>query len=457
MRSDTMQTDPPQKPGSAQSAPSTSPTPPASSTPLAPADASWLKTLGPGLVTGAADDDPSGIATYSQAGSQFGFGLLWVPLFTYPLMAAIQMISARIGQVTGHGLATNIRRHCPAWMLYGIVALLLVANTINIAADIAAMGDALKLLVGGNAQFYVVGFGVLSVLLQVLVPYQRYVRILKWLTLALLAYAATVFVVRIPWGEVLWHTLVPQLSGGPVFITMLVALLGTTISPYLFFWQASQEVEDQRADASAMPLRDAPAPYARQVLRRIRTDTVLGMGFSNLVAFSIMLTTAVTLHAHGGVDIQTSAQAANALRPVAGDLAFLLFSLGIIGTGLLAVPVLAGSAAYAMAGAFGWRNSLELKPRAAKRFYGIIALSTLAGVALTFTPIDPIKALLWSAVINGVLSVPIMVVMMWLAARSDVMGRLAVSGWLRAIGWLCTGVMAMAVVGMFWTMALSAH
>jgi NRAMP (natural resistance-associated macrophage protein)-like metal ion transporter len=412
---------------------------------------SWLKKLGPGLITGAADDDPSGIATYSQAGAQFGFSMLWTVLLTYPLMVGIQMISAEIGRVSGHGLATNIRQHFPPWLLYTIVGLLLVANTINIAADVAAMADALKLMIGGFTHLYVVGFGVLSLLLQLFIPYSRYVHLLKWLTLALLAYVATVFVVQIPWTQVLTNTLLPHLSWKPEYVTTVVAVFGTTISPYLFFWQASQEVEDQHANPQAKKLKDAP-DQASANFRRIKLDTLIGMAFSNLVAFFIILTTAVTLHQHGVTEIHTSAQAASALRPIAGEFAFWLFSAGIIGTGLLAIPVLAGSAAYAMAGAFQWRNSLELKPVTAKGFYGIIALSTLIGVGLCFTPIDPIKALYWSAVINGVISVPIMVVMMLMAARSKVMGQFVISFKLKAVGWLCTVVMAIAVAAMFWSL-----
>jgi len=411
---------------------------------------SWLKKLGPGLITGAADDDPSGIATYSQAGAQFGFNMLWTVLFTYPLMVGIQVVSARIGRVSGHGLATNIRRHYPAWLLYGVVGLLLIANTINIAADVSAMGEALKLIVGGPAQIYAVGFGVLSLLLQTFIPYRRYVRILKWLTLALLAYVATAFVVHIPWSQVLANALAPHLSWRSAYITTVVAVFGTTISPYLFFWQASQEVEDQSADPKAQPLIEAP-DQAKANLRRIKIDTYIGMGFSNLVAFFIILTTAVTLNLHGVTEIQTSAQAAMALRPIAGGFAFALFSAGIIGTGLLAIPVLAGSSAYAMAGAFKWRNSLERTPMQAKHFYGIIAVSTLIGVALGFTPMDPIKALYWSAVINGVISVPIMVVMMLMAARPDVMGRFVISTRLKILGWLATLMMATAVCAMLAT------
>jgi NRAMP (natural resistance-associated macrophage protein)-like metal ion transporter len=321
----------------------------------------WFKKLGPGLITGAADDDPSGIATYSQAGAQFGFNLLWTVLFTYPLMVGIQIVSARIGRVSGHGLATNIRRHYPAWLLYSVVSLLLVANTINIAADVSAMGEALRLIIGGPAQAYAAAFGVVSLLLQIFIPYRRYVRVLKWLTLALLAYVAAIFVVHVPWHQVLLKALAPEMSWKREYITTVVAVFGTTISPYLFFWQASQEVEDQLADPKSRPLIEAPQ-QAKRNLRRIKIDTYIGMGFSNLVAFFIILTTAVTLNLNGITEIQTSAQAAMALRPIAGEFAFLLFSAGIIGTGLLAIPVLAGSSAYAMAGAFKWKNSLERAP-----------------------------------------------------------------------------------------------
>lgn len=408
---------------------------------------SWLRKLGPGLITGAADDDPSGIATYSQAGAQFGFNMLWTVLFTYPLMAGIQIVSARIGRVSGHGLATNIRRHYPPRLLYSIVGLLLIANTINIAADIAAMGEALKLIIGGPGQVYAVAFGLVSLLLQVFIPYRRYVRILKWLTLSLLAYVGTVFVINIPWAQVLISTLAPQIAWKPGYITTVVAVFGTTISPYLFFWQAAQEVEDQRTDPQAQALIRAPQ-QAKASLRRIQIDTWVGMGFSNLVAFFIILTTAVTLNLHGITDIQTSAQAAAALRPIAGEFAFLLFSAGIIGTGLLAIPVLTGSSAYAMAGAFKWKSSLEFTPQKAKPFYTIIAVSTLIGIALGFTAIDPIKALYWSAVINGVISVPIMVVMMLMAVRCDIMGAFVISSRLKLLGWLATLIMAAAVLAM---------
>ena len=414
-------------------------------------DDSWAIKLGPGLITGAADDDPSGIATYSQAGAQFGFNMLWTAFFTYPLMVGVQIVSAQIGRVSGHGLATNIRRHYPAWLLYCIVGLLLLANTINIAADIAAMSEALRLVIGGSTHFYALGFGTASLVLQVFIPYSRYVRVLKWLTLALLAYVGVIFAVQVPWDQVLAKTFLPHLSWNREFITTVVAVFGTTISPYLFFWQASQEVEDELADPQAQPLKYAPQ-QAHANFRRIMLDTHIGMGFSNLIAYFIMLTTAVTLHQHGGTESQTSAQAASALRPIAGEFAFWLFSAGIIGTGLLAVPVLAGSAAYAMGGAFDWKNSLQLKPSMAKKFYGIIAISTLLGVALCFAPVDPIKALYWSAVINGVISVPIMVMMLLMAGRADIMGEFVIRRRLRILGWICTGVMGGVVTAMFLTL-----
>jgi NRAMP (natural resistance-associated macrophage protein)-like metal ion transporter len=412
---------------------------------------SWQKKLGPGLITGAADDDPSGIATYSQAGAQFGFGLLWTVLFTYPLMVGIQVVSARIGRVTGHGLATNIRRHYPKWLLYTLVGLLLCANTINIAADVAAMGDALHLVIGGPTHLYALGFGLLSVVLQVFVPYSRYVHVLKWLTLALLAYLGIVVTVHIPLRDVVTAGLTfPRFPWSPAYVTTVVAVFGTTISPYLFFWQASQEVEDMRASPNARALKYTPRD-ARVDFNRIKVDTYIGMGFSNLIAFFIILTTAVTLHTHGVTDIQSSTQAAKALLPIAGRFAFALFSMGIIGTGLLAIPVLAGSAAYAISGTFNWKNSLEYSPKVAPQFYAIIAVATLVGVGLVFTPVDPIKALYWSAVVNGVISVPIMVVMMLMATRADIMGRLVITRKLKWLGWLCTLVMALAVITMFVT------
>ena len=414
---------------------------------LLPQTGLFWKKLGPGLITGAADDDPSGIATYSQAGAGFGYAMLWTAFLTFPLMVGIQMVSARIGRVTGHGLAANIRLHYSPALLYVLVGLLLIANTINIAADIGAMAAALKLLIGGPAHWYAIAFAMVSLVLQIFIPFPRYAPILKMLTLSLFAYVATVFVVDVPWGEVFYRTIMPSISFKADYVIAVVAVFGTTISPYLFFWQASQEVEELRATEGEAPLKEAPE-QAHSHLQRIKIDTYIGMGFSNLIAFFIMLTAAVTLHLHGITDIQTSAQAAEALRPLAGEFAFLLFTAGIVGTGLLAVPVLAGSAAYAIAESFDWRIGLGRKLMEARGFYMILIIATLLGVALNFTPIDPIKALFWSAVINGVIAVPIMVVIMLMVARPDVMGQFVVTPGLRITGWLATAVMALAVLTM---------
>ncbi|MEX3812661.1 NRAMP family divalent metal transporter [Paraburkholderia sp. BR13439] len=412
-----------------------------------PVERSWIRRLGPGLITGAADDDPSGIGTYSQAGAQFGFNLLWVILITYPLMTAIQLVSAQIGRVTGKGLASNIRAHYPAWLLYGAVALLVVANVINIAADLSAMGAAAGLLLPGPQHLYVVGLGTFSVILQIFVPYDSYARILKWTAVSLLAYVAVALIVPIPWGEVARAIVLPRISLTSDYLTMIVAVLGTTISPYLFFWQASQEVEEMRSAPEQAPLRRVPHQAPAQ-LRRIRFDTWVGMGVSNFVAFFIMLTAAATLHLHH-IEVKTSADAARALEPFAGRFAYVLFALGIIGTGLLALPVLAGSAAYAAAGSFRWRSSLALHLTLAREFYAVIALAIVGGVAITFMHFDPIRALYWSAVINGVTAVPIMVVMMLIARSRRVMGQFAVKGVLAWGGWLATLAMALAAVGVF--------
>jgi NRAMP (natural resistance-associated macrophage protein)-like metal ion transporter len=407
-----------------------------------------IKKLGPGLITGAADDDPSGIATYSQAGAQYGYGLLWSVLFTTPLMIGIQVVSARIGRVTGHGLAANVRERFPAPLLYFIVSLLLVANTINIAADLGAMGDALVLVAGGRSEIYDVLFALVSLTLQIFIPFPRYAPILKWLTLALFAYVGAVLVVHVSLRESLLGTLLPTVSFDASYLAIFVAVLGTTISPYLFFWQASQEVEEQRATPGHEPLLEAPA-QARSHLARIKIDTALGMVYSNLIAFCIMLTTAVTLHAAGVTDIRSAAQAADALRPLAGQFAFLLFALGIIGTGLLAVPILAGSAAYAVAETFRWPIGLGLTLAQARGFYAILTVATVLGVAIDLYGVDSMRMLVWSAIVNGVISVPIMAVMMLLAANPAVMGPFVVSRRLKALGWLAVAVMAAAVVAMF--------
>jgi Mn2+/Fe2+ NRAMP family transporter len=409
-----------------------------------------IRALGPGLITGASDDDPSGIATYSQAGAQFGFTVSWTMLLTYPLMTAVQEISARIGRTTGIGIAGNMRKHYSIWLLRSLVVLLCLANTVNIGADLGAMGDALCVLIGGPRLVYVILFGTLCATLQIFMQYARYVSLLRWLCLALFAYFGTVLVVHVPWGEVAWGILVPTFSTDAAFWSMVVAIFGTTISPYLFFWQASQEAEDIKAVPERKPLLRRPG-QAADAFERIRVDTYVGMALSNLVALAIIITTAATLHRSGATDIQTSAQAAEALRPVAGSFAFAIFAMGIIGTGLLSVPVLAGSAAYALGETHRWHIGLDRRPMQAKEFYVAIALATMIGAALNFSPINPIRALYWSAVMNGVVAVPVMAVMMVMTGDRKVMGKFTVKGPLRIIGWLATGAMTASVVGMFLT------
>jgi NRAMP (natural resistance-associated macrophage protein)-like metal ion transporter len=406
--------------------------------------------LGPGLITGASDDDPSGIATYSQAGAQFGYGLAWTLLFTYPLMCAIQLISAEVGRVTGRGLAGNMRRHYPKPLLAALVGLLVLANMINIGADLGAMAAALHLIVAGPILAYVLAFAVVTVLAEVFIRYSRYASVLRWLTLSLFAYVATVFAVGVPWLTVARSLVLPQISLSGDYLTVVVAVFGTTISPYLFFWQAAEEVEDEKETPGDEPLLKAPEQAPKQ-MARMRLDTLLGMGISNLIALFIILTTAATLNAHGITDIQTSSQAAEALRPIAGKFTFVIFTLGILGTGLLAVPVLAGSAAYAVGEGLHWRVGLAQRPGRARAFYGTIAAATLIGALLNFSPIDPIKALFWSAVINGVAAVPIMVLIMLMAARRDVMGQFALRPLLKTLGWIATAAMAAAAIGMFAT------
>jgi NRAMP (natural resistance-associated macrophage protein)-like metal ion transporter len=410
----------------------------------------WLALLGPGLITGASDDDPSGIATYSQSGAAFGFAMCWVMLFTFPLMAAIQEISARIGRVTGEGIAGNIRAHYPRWLSTTIVSLLLVANILNLGADLGAMGDALVLLVGGSSHLYVVVFAVACVLLEVLSRYRNYVSILKWASVTLLAYVATALAVHVPWIQVAWATIVPNFSFKTDYVVAIVAVLGTTITPYCFFWQSSQEAEDERIDPLAHTLIEAP-DEARAQIKRMRIDTYVGMGYSNLISWFIIVTTAATLNAHGVTDIATSSQAAEALRPIAGPFAFYVFAAGIIGIGLLSIPVLAASSAYALGEAMGWTTGLSREPLDAKAFYGAIAAATLIGTGFNFVGIDPIRALFWCAVINGVVAVPLMVVMMIMATQAKVMGRFVLPRGLQVMGWLCTGVMAFAVAIMFAT------
>ncbi|HLX16946.1 MAG TPA: divalent metal cation transporter [Bradyrhizobium sp.] len=406
-----------------------------------------LAKVGPGLITGVADDDPSGIATYSQAGAQFGLNMLWTMPLAYPLMAAIQAMCAQIGRVTGKGLAANIKTAFPPIVLKGVVLLLLIANTLNIAADVAAMGEVAELVSGVDRHLMTAFFVLVTLLLQIFLPYHRYVFFLKWLTLSLLAYAAVLFTVHVPWGEVALRTVWPKLTLNFSTAAVVVGVFGTTISPYLFFWQASEEVEDLHGKRGAPLLRDAAAAPAE--LRRIQWDTWSGMFYSDLTAYFIILATAVTLNVSGITDIQTAAQAASALRPLAGDFAFLLFAIGLLGVGLIGVPVLAGSAAYALAEAVGWKEGLERKAKDARGFYAVIAVSMLAGLLIQYSPISPMKALFWSAVINGVVAVPLMVVIILIASSRSVMGAFTSSWPIVALGWIGAAVMGVAAVMMF--------
>lgn len=408
---------------------------------------SFLKALGPGIVTGAADDDPSGIATYSQIGAQFGYTLGWTMLFSYPLMTAVQGLSAGIGAVSGKGLAANLKLHYHRWLAYAAMALLFVANFVNIGANLAAMGAALRLLVGGPEILYALVFGVVCATVQIAVPYPAYVRVLKWLTLSLFAYVAVVLIVGVPWGEAIEGIVIPRLDLSGTMFTAIVAILGTTISPYLFFWQAGEEVEE---------LRRKRAPYlkryptmAKTELGRIRMDTLVGMGFSNAVAICIMVAAAATLHAQGINHIETSAQAAEALKPVAGQFAFVVFAVGIIGTGLLAVPVLAGSTAYAVAESFGWKEGLGRKLSEAKAFYATIVVATLGSVAVTMLGLDPVRALYWSAVVNGVLATPLIILMVMMARNRSIMGDLKAPRWMIAISIFTAVVMGLSTFAMF--------
>lgn len=415
-----------------------------------PKRTSFMSRLGPGLITGAADDDPSGIGTHSQVGAQFGYGLSWTFLFSFPLMVAIQEVAAEIGRVTGAGIARNLRRHYPRPLLILMVGLLLVANIVNLGADLAAMGAAFGLLVGGPLGLYTLLFGVICVVIEVWLSYERYSAVLKWTTLSLFAYVAVVFVAQVPWGEALTSLVVPRIEWTGAYATAVVAILGTTISPYLFFWQAGQEIEEQKRH-KAKPLCITPKDAGPE-LKRIRIDTLTGMAFSSIVSLAIVFATAATLHANGVRDIETSAQAAEALRPIAGNFAFALFALGIIGTGLLAVPVLAGSAAYAVTEMFGIAGSLDAKPMKARLFYGTIAVTTMLGVSLQYVGIDPARALYWAAVVNGVLAAPLMVMMMLIVGNPRAMGRLTLGRRATITGWTATAVMAVATIIFFATL-----
>ena len=411
---------------------------------------SFLSKLGPGLVTGAADDDPSGIGTHSQIGAEFGYRLSWTFLLSFPLLAVIQMVAAEIGRVTGRGIAANLRRHYPRPLLWSAVLLLLVANVINLGADLSAMGDSVKLLVGGDAAYYTVALGFICVVLEVFLDYRTYSSVLKWATLSLFAYLGVAAVAHVPWGAALRSLVVPQFEWSNAYAMGLVAILGTTISPYLFFWQAGQEIEEERR-SHAKPLYVAPTGAGPE-LKRIRDDTLIGMAFSTLVSVAIVFASAATLHASGVRTVESSAQAAEALRPLAGNLASLLFATGIIGTGMLAVPVLAGSAAYAMTEMFGISSSLDAKPAKARFFYAVIAATTFAGASLEAIGINPVKALYWTAVVNGVLAVPLMALMMLIVRNPKAMGKLTLSSGYAALGWAATLIMAVASAIFFWSL-----
>jgi Mn2+/Fe2+ NRAMP family transporter len=402
----------------------------------------FLRKLGPGLITGASDDDPSG-----QAGAQLGYSIGWTMLLTYPLMVAIQEISARIGRTTGHGISGNLCRHYPSWLLHLIVTLLFIANTINIGADLSSMADAARVLFGGQSLLYVLAFTAICVGGIVFIQYKLYVTFLKWLTLSLFAYVAAMFAAKVNWSDALSGVLLPRITWSNEYFTTLVAILGTTISPYLFFWQASQEAEDVHVDRRRKTLLKAPR-QALDAFARIRTDTLLGMAFSNVIALAIIITTAATLHRAGVTNIETSTQAAEALKPIAGAFTFTVFAAGIIGTGLLAIPVLAASAAYAVGEGRRWPVGLARQPKEAIAFYSVLAASAVLGAAITLSPIDPIQALYWSAVINGVVAVPVMIVMMWITANRRVMGQFTISGALRWLGWVSTAAMTLCVVAM---------
>ena len=402
-----------------------------------------LVSVGPGLITGVADDDPSGIATYSQAGAQFGLNMLWTMPLCFPLMSAVQLMCAQIGRVTGKGLAANIKTAFPPAVLRVSVVLLLIANTLNIAADVAAMGEVGELVTGLNRHLMTLAFVMVTLGLQIFVPYHRYVHFLKWLTLSLLAYAAVLFTVHVPWGEVVLRTVWPQFTPNATSAAVIVGVFGTTISPYLFFWQASEEVEDMHRK-KGLPLLRSDADVAQAELRRMSWDTWSGMFYSDISAYFIVLATAVTLHASGITNITTAAQAANALRPLAGNFAFLLFTIGLLGVGLIGVPVLAGSGAYAAAETMNWREGLEHGVARERGFYGVISVSVLLGLAIQYSPISPMRALFWSAVINGVVAVPLLVVITLLISKPEVMGPYTGNSWLVRLGWVTAAVMGVA-------------
>jgi NRAMP (natural resistance-associated macrophage protein)-like metal ion transporter len=409
----------------------------------------YFRTLGPGLVTGAADDDPSGVTTYAVAGAAFGTGMLWTAVVTLPLMAAVQLVCAHIGVVSGRGLAGAMRAHYPRWFLYAACVLLLVANVFNISADLAGMADAAEMLTGVTSGLWVPVFGLVVLAATLYTSYARFAVWLKWLTAVLFAYVISAFLAQPNWSGALRDTLVPRLSLDATAVSTLVGILGTTISPYLFFWQASQEVEEERA-LGRRTVRERHGATDHE-LRDVRRDVVTGMVFSNVVMFFIMLSAAATLHRAGRVDIETSRQAAEALRPLAGNAAYLLFTLGLVGTGLLAIPILAGSASYAVAEVFGWRSGLDLPPRRARRFYAVLGGAIVVGALLDSLNVSAVRMMFLSAVVNGLLAAPLLVLVMLVGNNRKIMGRRVNDPWLNVLGWGATAVMTAATLLFFWT------
>jgi NRAMP (natural resistance-associated macrophage protein)-like metal ion transporter len=408
----------------------------------------FFANLGPGLITGCADDDPSGISTYSVAGAAFGYAPLWTALLSFPLMAAVQLMCGRLGMVTGRGLAAAIRTYYPRWVLWGACLLLVVANTTNVAADLGGMGEAAAMISGVSPIFWTVVFTAIIVAFLFLSSYRFIAKTFKWTTLVLLAYVATAFFAHVDWRHALLATLVPRMSWSRESLSVLVGILGTTISPYLFFWQAAQEVEEERAEGRTLSQRKgATAPE----LRRLRVDVLTGMFASNFIMYFIILTTAATLHAHGTTQIETAKQAAEALRPLAGKAAYWLFTFGLIGTGMLGVPVLAGSSAYALSEAAAWRGSLARKPRAARKFYAVLGLAMLGGLAINFAGLDAVKMLFWSAVLNGALAPPLILLVVLLTNNPRVMGPHVNSRLISFLGCATLLVMTAATIGMLFT------
>jgi NRAMP (natural resistance-associated macrophage protein)-like metal ion transporter len=410
----------------------------------------FFADLGPGLITGAADDDPSGISTYSVAGASFGYMPLWTALFSFPLMAAVQLMCARLGLVTGRGLAGVVRRYYPRWVLWSACALLIVANVFNIGADLGGMAEATEMMTGIKSYYWTPLYTLLIISLLFFSTYRQFARIFKWLTMVLFAYIAAAFFARPDWHAVLSATFFPRVQWSSAFLATFVGILGTTISPYLFFWQASQEVEEERA-LGRDTVKQRKGATVKE-LKAARTDVFTGMFFSNLVMYFIILTTAATLNAHGQTNIETARQAAEALRPLAGSAAYLLFTIGLIGTGILAVPVLAGSAAYAVSEAAGWRGTLEDRPPLSRKFYALIAVAMLLGLTLDFVGFNAVKMLFYSAVLNGVLAPPLIVLVVLLTSNSKIMGIRVSSRPLRYVGWATVVIMTAACIGMFVTM-----